>query len=157
VPLPPYIARTRPVTTDALPDGLFAPSGAVAAPTAGLHFDLPLLAGTAHFAGVELAWVTLHVGAGTFQPVQTEDIAAHRMHAERYRIPADTVAAVAGPRSRGRVTGRHHQPARARSGRRIRRRAACRKAETALFIRPGYRFAVVDRLLTNFTCCDRRC
>ncbi|MBK7080033.1 MAG: tRNA preQ1(34) S-adenosylmethionine ribosyltransferase-isomerase QueA [Betaproteobacteria bacterium] len=152
VPLPPYIARDATGDDETRYQTVYSRHpGAVAAPTAGLHFDLPLLAALRD-AGVELAWVTLHVGAGTFQPVQTEDIAAHRMHAERYRIPADTVAAVARARARGgRVTAVGTTSLRAleaaggsdgvlRAG----------EAETALFIRPGYRFAVVDRLLTNF-------
>src|SRR5207237_1006349 len=74
--------------------------GAVAAPTAGLHFDEPLLATLAE-RGVEFAYVTLHVGAGTFQPVRVKDLAKHRMHGERYEIPTETVAAIGEEKKRG--------------------------------------------------------
>jgi S-adenosylmethionine:tRNA ribosyltransferase-isomerase len=103
-------------------------------------------------AGIATAFVTLHVGAGTFQPVETEDISAHRMHAERYRIPVATVAAVDAARTRGgRVVAigttslRALESAADESG-----RLREGEGETRLFITPGYRFRVVDRLLTNF-------
>ncbi len=94
VPLPPYIARAPRGEDERRYQTVYARSpGAVAAPTAGLHFDEPLLAALAE-RGVEFAWVTLHVGAGTFQPVRVKDLAKHRMHGERYEIPAATVAAM---------------------------------------------------------------
>jgi S-adenosylmethionine:tRNA ribosyltransferase-isomerase len=122
---------------------------AVAAPPAGLHFDAAML-DTLERAGVSRAFVTLHVGAGTFAPVNVDDIALHRMHAERYSIPQATVDAIAAARARnGRViavgtTSLRALEASAADG----LRAA--SGETALFITPGYRFRVVDRLLTNF-------
>lgn len=152
VPLPPYIARTATDDDETRYQTVYSlHPGAVAAPTAGLHFDQSMLDGL-RAAGVELAWVTLHVGAGTFLPVQAEDLAAHRMHAEWFRVPAATAAAVAATRARGgRVMAvgttslRALESAAAPDG-------SLREgeAETALFIRPGHRFRVVDRLLTNF-------
>jgi len=152
VPLPPYITRA-PETEDASRyQTVYARyAGAAAAPTAGLHFDDAML-GTLADAGITTAFVTLHVGAGTFQPVDTEDISAHRMHAERYRIPAATVAAVDAARARGgRVVAigttslRALESAADESG--LLREG---DGETRLYVTPGYRFRVVDRLLTNF-------
>jgi S-adenosylmethionine:tRNA ribosyltransferase-isomerase len=116
--------------------------GAVAAPTAGLHFDRPLLERVAA-RGTRIAYVTLHVGAGTFQPVRTETVEAHRMHAERYEVPATTQAAIAGRRvlAAGTTTLRALEAA-ALTGR--------RSGDTDLFVYPGFRFRVVERLLTNF-------
>src|SRR6266850_5276168 len=91
VPLPPYISRAPRAGDERRYQTVYARApGAVAAPTAGLHFDEPLLAALAA-RGVQFAYVTLHVGAGTFQPVRVKDLAEHRMHAERYEIPAETV------------------------------------------------------------------
>ena len=153
VPLPPYITRAPTGADEARYQTVYARHpGAVAAPTAGLHFDAPLL-DALQAAGVETAWVTLHVGAGTFLPVQVDDIATHTMHAECYRIPAATVAAVERARAarRPRHRRRHHQPARTRIGRAPDGAPAVRRgARPTLFVRPGYRFRVVDRLLTNF-------
>jgi S-adenosylmethionine:tRNA ribosyltransferase-isomerase len=125
--------------------------GAVAAPTAGLHFDEAILAAL-DARGVERASLTLHVGAGTFQPVATEDLAQHHMHSEWFHIPPATAQAVARARSRGgRILAvgttslRALESAAGEDGT-LREGAA----ETALFITPGYRFKVVDRLLTNF-------
>ena len=152
VPLPPYITH-RPDAADAERyQTVYAREpGAVAAPTAGLHFDPPLLAALER-RGIARAFVTLHVGAGTFQPVQAETIEEHRMHAERYAIPRETADAIADARARGgRVVAVGTTSLRALE-------AAARDdggvtpgaGETALFITPGYRFRVVDRLLTNF-------
>lgn len=151
LPLPPYIThadgdadRTRYQTVYA------RRPGAVAAPTAGLHFDQPMLA-QLRAMGVELAWLTLHVGAGTFQPVRVNDLAAHRMHGERYDIPQATVEAVARARAAGHAvvavgtTSLRALEAAARRGD-LRSEAG----ETDLFITPGYEFRIVDRLLTNF-------
>jgi len=101
---------------------------------------------------VEQRFVTLHVGSGTFQPVQVEDVAMHRMHRERYRIPAETAAAVAQCRTRGNrviavgTTSLRALEAAADADGRV----SSGDAETDLFIVPGYRFRAVDRLLTNF-------
>jgi S-adenosylmethionine:tRNA ribosyltransferase-isomerase len=152
VPLPPYITRAATGADEARYQTVYARHpGAVAAPTAGLHFDSPVL-DALQAAGVETAWVTLHVGAGTFLPVQVDDIATHRMHAEWYRIPAETVAAVERTRRRGgRVAAVGTTSLRAlESSATPDGRLQAGEAETALFVRPGYRFKVVDRLLTNF-------
>jgi S-adenosylmethionine:tRNA ribosyltransferase-isomerase len=150
VPLPPYITH-MPDSTDAERyQTVYARDpGAVAAPTAGLHFDAAML-DTLEQAGVARAFVTLHVGAGTFAPVNVDDIALHRMHAERYSIPQATVDAIAAARARnGRViavgtTSLRALEAAAADGLRA------GSGETTLFITPGYRFRIVDRLLTNF-------
>ena len=125
--------------------------GAVAAPTAGLHFDAPLLA-RLESRGIALAYLTLHVGAGTFQPVESEDLAKHQMHSERFTIPPATAAAIATARARGgRVVAVGTTSLRAlESVASDDGDVPARSGETDLFITPGYRFQVVDRLLTNF-------
>ncbi len=101
LPLPPYIQRPSEDADEARYQTVYAHNrGSVAAPTAGLHFDTPLL-DALRAKGVDLAWLTLHVGAGTFQPVRVEDLAHHRMHRERYVIPVDTANALAAARARG--------------------------------------------------------
>jgi S-adenosylmethionine:tRNA ribosyltransferase-isomerase len=147
VPLPPYITHAPEADDESRYQTVYARApGAVAAPTAGLHFDEPLLAALAQ-RGVEFAYVTLHVGAGTFQPVRAKDLAEHRMHAERYEIPKATVDAIAAARERGgrivavgTTTVRCLEASRATAG----------SGETDLFITPGFEFRVVDRLITNF-------
>ena len=152
VPLPPYIARAPDSEDDERYQTVYARhAGAVAAPTAGLHFDRPMLAKLSA-SGILLAYVTLHVGAGTFQPVEAEDLSRHRMHSERFSIPAATVAAVEAARAAGRsviavgTTSLRALESSANDGRGLR----AGEAETSLFITPGYGFRVVDRLLTNF-------
>ncbi len=151
VPLPPYIQRQPGTMDEARYQTVYAKEpGAVAAPTAGLHFDVTML-DSVRRAGARLAFVTLHVGAGTFQPVRAEYIDQHVMHSERYRIPKETAAAVARTRAEGgRVLAVGTTSLRAlESGyEHGELRAGC--AETRLFIRPGYRFRAVDCLLTNF-------
>jgi S-adenosylmethionine:tRNA ribosyltransferase-isomerase len=151
VPLPPYVTHPPDPDDERRYQTVYARiQGAVAAPTAGLHFDEPLLDALRE-RGVELAFLTLHVGAGTFQPVRTRTIAEHRMHQEWYDIPAATAAAVRAARSRGRsvvavgTTSLRALESAARSG-----AVAAGAAETDLFITPGFAFRVVDRLLTNF-------
>jgi S-adenosylmethionine:tRNA ribosyltransferase-isomerase len=152
MPLPPYITH-RPDEADAERyQTVYAREpGAVAAPTAGLHFDPPLLAALER-RGIASAFVTLHVGAGTFQPVQAETIEEHRMHAERYAVPRETADAIAVVRARGGcviavgTTSLRALEAAARDDGQV----TPGDGETALFITPGYRFRVVDRLLTNF-------
>lgn len=143
VPLPPYI-RHAPDATDAERyQTVYAERpGAVAAPTAGLHFDRPLLQRIKK-RGARIARVTLHVGAGTFQPVRVEDVEAHRMHKERYEVPQSTLEAIAGRRvlAVGTTSLRALESA-ALSG--------AASGETELFVYPGFRFRVVQRLLTNF-------
>ena len=152
VPLPPYIAHAPRGEDEQRYQTVYArSSGAVAAPTAGLHFDEPLLAALAE-RGVEFAWVTLHVGAGTFQPVRVKNLAKHRMHGERYEIPAATVAAMDAAKRRGgkviavgTTTVRCLEASAAKRG-----VPTAEEAETDLFITPGFDFRVVDRLITNF-------
>lgn len=155
LPLPPYITHAPEHEDLERYQTVFAREpGAVAAPTAGLHFDRELLdALTAH--GVETATLTLHVGAGTFQPVRVDDLSEHRMHAERYSIGEALCAAMTACRERGgrvvavgtTVTRALESAALAQDSERV--VAPC-SDETRLFITPGYRFRVVDRLLTNF-------
>src|SRR5882672_10902403 len=152
VPLPPYIAHAPQAGDERRYQTVYArASGAVAAPTAGLHFDEPLLAALAA-RGVQFAYVTLHVGAGTFQPVREKNLAKHRMHGERYEIPAVTVAAIAAAKRRGArivaigtTTVRCLEASAAAHGAPV-----AGNAETDLFITPGFEFRVVDRLVTNF-------
>jgi len=157
-PLPPYIHRDRLPAPGTLAQDrawyqtVYArQAGSVAAPTAGLHFTRPLLARLAA-AGVAGATVTLHVGAGTFQPVKTEDLESHPMHAETCQVPLETAQAIAACRSRGgRVIAvgttalRTLESCSLESG-------GFRQGwmSTRLFILPGYRFKAVDGLLTNF-------
>jgi len=151
VPLPPYIARSaEPFDAERYQTVYARQRGAVAAPTAGLHFDDAMLA-TLRQRGVAIAAVTLHVGAGTFQPVDDEDLSRHRMHSERYEISPETAAAIAAASAAGRAivavgttTLRALESSAAGEG--VRPGAA----ETSLFITPGFRFRVADRLLTNF-------
>ncbi|HEX7374044.1 MAG TPA: tRNA preQ1(34) S-adenosylmethionine ribosyltransferase-isomerase QueA [Steroidobacteraceae bacterium] len=151
MPLPPYIDRPVEAKDRERYQTIYARTpGAVAAPTAGLHFDAPLLA-ACRAAGAEFAYVTLHVGAGTFQPVRVQDIAEHRMHAELLQVDAGTVAAVAAARARGSrviavgTTAVRSLETAARSGTLL-----PYEGETRLFITPGVRFRVVDALVTNF-------
>jgi len=151
VPLPPYIARAPTEADIDRYQTIYARhGGAVAAPTAGLHFDEALLLRLRERA-IARAYLTLHVGAGTFQPVESEDLSRHRMHSERYTIPAATAAAVARALAAGKAvvavgTTTLRALESAASGQGVR----AGSAETALFITPGYRFQVVDRLVTNF-------
>jgi S-adenosylmethionine:tRNA ribosyltransferase-isomerase len=146
MPLPPYIAHAAGPEDESRYQTVYAREpGAVAAPTAGLHFD-PAVMARIEERGVKSAWLTLHVGAGTFQPVRTTDVDGHRMHAERYAIPEATREAVAETRARGgRIVAVGTTSVRA-----LESAAAGIDGETRLFIRPGYRFRVVDRLVTNF-------
>jgi S-adenosylmethionine:tRNA ribosyltransferase-isomerase len=152
LPLPPYI-RHAPDAADAERyQTVFAREpGAVAAPTAGLHFDPPLLAAL-RGRGIQAATLTLHVGAGTFQPVRVEDLSEHRMHAERYRIPAELATRIARVRSAGgRVVAVGTTSVRAlESAAGPDGSIAAGEGETRIFITPGYRFRAVDVLVTNF-------
>jgi S-adenosylmethionine:tRNA ribosyltransferase-isomerase len=163
MPLPPYIARQTPAlgspasgsAAQATADEderryqtVFAKHpGAAAAPTAALHFDAGVLDGL-KAQGVASASVTLHVGAGTFQPVKTDNLSQHRMHSEWYNVPEATIAAIAECRARGgRVVAVGTTTVRsleswAQSGK--------RSADTSIFITPGFAFQVVDVLITNF-------
>lgn len=151
LPLPPYIDRAAAAADETRYQTVFARHpGSVAAPTAGLHFDDALLA-RVRAMGVRTATVTLHVGAGTYQPVRVQRLAEHKMHRERYLIPPETVAAVSETRARGgRVVAVGTTSLRALESAAADGPLQAGAAETELFITPGYRFAVVDALLTNF-------
>ncbi|MCP5153890.1 MAG: tRNA preQ1(34) S-adenosylmethionine ribosyltransferase-isomerase QueA [Ectothiorhodospiraceae bacterium] len=152
VPLPPYIRRAPDADDSERYQTVYAARpGAVAAPTAGLHFDTDLLAAVAA-RGVETARVTLHVGAGTFQPVRTERLEDHVIHGELVEVGEATVAAVAAARARGgrvvavgTTTVRALESAAGDAG-----AIAELSGETRLFITPGYRFRCVDAMITNF-------
>ena len=148
MPLPPYIERADDSNDQSRYQTVFAKSpGAVAAPTAALHFDEALVA-RIRAMGVEMAHVTLHVGAGTFMPMKTENISEHVMHAERYWVPEATRQAIARCRERGgRVVAVGTTTVRtleswAQSG--------LVQGDTQIFITPGFAFQVVDALVTNF-------
>jgi S-adenosylmethionine:tRNA ribosyltransferase-isomerase len=153
VPLPPYIEHAADSMDAVRYQTVYAAhSGAVAAPTAGLHFTPDLLTRLQR-RGVELAYLTLHVGAGTFQPVRAERIAEHEMHSERYQISEQAAQAINAARSAGRrviAVGTTSLRAleSAAEGSQTRVRPGAR--ETALFIAPGFGFRIVDLLLTNF-------
>ncbi|MEP6997529.1 MAG: tRNA preQ1(34) S-adenosylmethionine ribosyltransferase-isomerase QueA [Betaproteobacteria bacterium] len=151
VPLPPYIARAPEATDEERYQTVYARyPGAVAAPTAGLHFDQALLAALRE-RNVDFAFVTLHIGAGTFLPVESDDLSQHRMHSERFSIPPATRAAIETACSQGRaIIAVGTTSLRALEAAAAGNVAADGEAETALFITPGFRFRVVDRLLTNF-------
>ncbi len=156
VPLPPYITHSDGADDERRYQTVLARHpGAVAAPTAALHFDDALLAALTD-RGVARTELTLHVGAGTFQPVRTERLTDHKMHSERYALSADTVAAIAACRARGgqvvavgTTTLRALESA-ARDAAAQGRPLAPVDGETDIFITPGFPFRVVDRLVTNF-------
>jgi len=151
VPLPPYITHADSADDEARYQTLFAAKpGAVAAPTASLHFDEAVLAALAA-RGVQRATVTLHVGAGTFQPVRSENLAEHHMHSEWYEVPAATVEAIAATRAAGgRIVSAGTTALRALESAARDGGLRARQGETDLFITPGFEFRVVDRLVTNF-------
>jgi S-adenosylmethionine:tRNA ribosyltransferase-isomerase len=153
VPLPPYIERApRPSDRERYQSLLARVPGAIAAPTASLHFDQPLLELLAA-KGIERATITLHVGAGTFQPLRSESLEEHQMHSERYEVGADAVAAIRRARAAGgRVVAVGTTVARALESAALigGTTPAPVVADTTLFIQPGFRFRVIDALLTNF-------
>ena len=151
VPLPPYITHADDAADEARYQTVFASRpGAVAAPTASLHFDQPVLDALAAM-GVKTARVTLHVGAGTFQPVRTDDLAEHKMHSEWFEVSEATVQAIAQTQAAGgRVIGAGTTTLRALESAALGGTLQAGARETSLFITPGFRFHVVDVLLTNF-------
>ncbi|HEX3060317.1 MAG TPA: tRNA preQ1(34) S-adenosylmethionine ribosyltransferase-isomerase QueA [Usitatibacter sp.] len=151
VPLPPYITHAAQDDDEARYQTVYARvPGAVAAPTAGLHFDAALLE-SLRAKGVAIAHVTLHVGAGTFQPVRVDDVSRHVMHSEWYSVPKETANAIATARaSGGRVIAVGTTALRALESAAVEGSARAGTADTRLFIVPGHRFQVVDRLVTNF-------
>jgi S-adenosylmethionine:tRNA ribosyltransferase-isomerase len=151
VPLPPYLERAQePVDRERYQTVYARRQGAVAAPTAGLHFDEAMLQQTLD-AGVRHAYVTLHVGAGTFQSLREEEIRANRLHAERVQVDAAVYEAVRDARNRGgRVIAVGTTSVRALEAASAGGTLQPLDGETDLFILPGYRFRSVDALLTNF-------
>ena len=151
LPLPPYIQHAADATDAQRYQTVYAKHpGAVAAPTAGLHFDHALLEKLQQ-KGVLLTWLTLHVGAGTFQPVRTENLAEHQMHSEWYSLPQATVDVIETAQRNGRdviavgTTSLRALESASQTGRLL-----AGSADTQLFITPGYQFKTVNRLITNF-------
>jgi S-adenosylmethionine:tRNA ribosyltransferase-isomerase len=171
VPLPPYIEHAAGSADEDRYQTVYAKHpGAVAAPTAGLHFDAPLFAAL-EARGVETAFLTLHVGAGTFQPVRVTNIAEHIMHSEWYEVPEATAQKLEAARARGsniiavgttsmralesaalrahQASQTHQEPTNSRAAQ-AEQLLARGADDTAIFITPGFQFRVVDKLLTNF-------
>ena len=151
LPLPPYIQHAADATDAQRYQTVYAKHpGAVAAPTAGLHFDQALL-DQLQQQGVLLTWLTLHVGAGTFQPVRTENLAEHQMHSEWYHLPQTTVDIIETAQRSGRkviavgTTSMRALESASQTGKLV-----AESSDTQLFITPGYQFKTVDRLITNF-------
>lgn len=151
MPLPPYIQRPDTELDQERYQTVFGERpGAVAAPTAGLHFDREMLDRLERM-GVEMARVTLHVGAGTFQPVRLQDLEKHKMHSEWLEVGGSTVDAVAETRARGgRVVAVGTTSVRCLETAAAGGNLEPYRGDTRLFIRPGYEFQVTDALLTNF-------
>ncbi len=158
LPLPPYITHAAEQTDEERYQTVYAQHpGAVAAPTAGLHFDQDLL-DQLHAQGIGTAFVTLHVGAGTFQPVRVDNIADHQMHAERYTVPAATIEAMKATRAAGgrviavgttsvRALESAAQPEKTQG---VVLSNGDISGDTRIFISPGYTFHWIDALVTNF-------
>ncbi|MDO5531747.1 tRNA preQ1(34) S-adenosylmethionine ribosyltransferase-isomerase QueA [Sutterella sp.] len=152
VPLPPYITHAPEKSDESRYQTVYAEHpGAVAAPTAGLHFTEELLE-RIRARGVDIEYVTLHVGAGTFQPVRVENLSEHHMHSEWYSMPADVAAKINAAKADGRrviavgtTSLRTLESAADRVG-----HVEAGARDTALFITPGYKFRIVDALVTNF-------
>jgi len=151
LPLPPYITHSPDEVDEKRYQTVFARhAGAVAAPTAGLHFDDALLQAL-HDKGVKVVHVTLHVGAGTFQPVRVEHIQEHAMHSERYAISQETVDVINQAKAAGgQIISIGTTSLRALESASMNGELVAGERETQIFIMPGYRFQVVDVLLTNF-------
>lgn len=151
LPLPPYITHNADAQDETRYQTVYAKhAGAVAAPTAGLHFDKQMLTAL-QAMGVNIAFVTLHVGAGTFQPVRVENIAEHKMHSEWFTVPQATVDCITQAKQTGKsviavgTTSLRALESAARNG-----SLAATSGETDIFITPGYQFRVIDKLITNF-------
>ena len=151
LPLPPYISRQPNARDEARYQTIYASKpGAVAAPTAGLHFDESMLS-ELRARGAQIAYITLHVGAGTFQPVRVDDLRQHQMHSEWYHVPEATVAAIAQAKAQGgRVLAVGTTSLRALESAAASGTLQAGYGDTNIFIIPGYRFRVVERLLSNF-------
>ncbi|MBU1438639.1 MAG: tRNA preQ1(34) S-adenosylmethionine ribosyltransferase-isomerase QueA [Gammaproteobacteria bacterium] len=156
MPLPPYIDRPDAASDRERYQTVYNQKpGAVAAPTAGLHFDQPLL-DALQAKGVEFAFVTLHVGAGTFQPVRVDNVLEHQMHAEYFEVPTDVVDKIAACKARGNkviavgTTSVRSLESAAQFAKAKQQPLQAYAGDTSIFIYPGYQFEVVDALITNF-------
>lgn len=151
LPLPPYIAHAADSVDETRYQTVYAKhAGAVAAPTAGLHFDEAMIQQLKE-KGVQIAYITLHVGAGTFKPVNVVNISEHKMHSEVYHIPEATVECIEQARiAGGKVTAVGTTVLRALESAARTGQLSAGSQETNIFITPGFAFKVVDRLLTNF-------
>lgn len=151
LPLPPYIEHTANAADDTRYQTVFAKhEGAVAAPTAGLHFDQSLLQSLSD-KGVHVRYVTLHVGAGTFQPVKVDNIAEHHMHSEVYHLPEETISTILEARATGkRITAVGTTSLRTLESAAHANKLFAHHGDTDIFITPGFEFKLVDRLITNF-------
>lgn len=151
LPLPPYIKHSANDQDESRYQTVYAKhAGAVAAPTAGLHFDKKMLNALKEM-GVQIAYVTLHVGAGTFQPVKADVITDHKMHSEVYHIPEETIKAIKTCQSNGgKVMAVGTTVMRTLESAAQKGTLTAGRDETNIFITPGFQFKAVDRLLTNF-------
>lgn len=151
LPLPPYINRSTDQTDDSRYQTIYAKTpGAVAAPTAGLHFDKTMLE-KLKLAGAKIVYLTLHVGAGTFQPVRSENISGHKMHSEQYSIPSDVAEIIKqAQKEKCSITAVGTTTLRALESAAHNRTFSAGSGETDIFITPGFKFQIVNRLLTNF-------
>ena len=151
LPLPPYITHAAEAEDDERYQTVYAKhAGAVAAPTAGLHFDEAMLS-TLKAKGVNIAYVTLHVGAGTFQPVRVDNIEDHKMHSEIYHISPETAALIEATKSQGgKIVAVGTTSLRALESAAQHGKLKSGQGETDIFITPGFQFKIVDKLLTNF-------
>jgi S-adenosylmethionine:tRNA ribosyltransferase-isomerase len=151
IPLPPYIERgDEKQDIDRYQTVYAKKDGAIAAPTAGLHFDNALLSALTK-SGIKHDFVTLHVGAGTFQPVKTEEIENHRMHSEYFEVNQGTIEKIKNTKaSGGRVVAVGTTAVRTLESIAMHKDIAAQKGETDIFIYPGYKFRIVDAMITNF-------
>ena len=151
LPLPPYITHAAEAEDETRYQTVYAKhAGAVAAPTAGLHFDEAMLSAL-KTKGINIAYVTLHVGAGTFQPVRVDNIKDHKMHSELYHISPETVALIETTKIKGaKVIAVGTTSLRALESAAQFNSMQAGQGETAIFITPGFEFKIVDKLITNF-------
>ena len=151
VPLPPYIERIDEKEDFVRYQTVYAKNdGAIAAPTAGLHFDEPLLSNLNSY-GVDYAFVTLHVGVGTFQPVKVEDIKDHQMHSEYFEVCQETVDKIVTTKANGgRIVAVGTTAVRTLESIALQGKPSSTKGDTDIFIYPGFEFRLVDAMITNF-------
>ena len=151
IPLPPYINREDSKEDQSRYQTVYAKNdGAVAAPTAGLHFDEILLSSLEN-QGINHTFVTLHVGAGTFQPVKVENIESHKMHSEYYEISTETIDKIEQAKALGgRIIAVGTTAVRVLESASINGRLKHQKGDTDIFIYPGFKFQIVDAMITNF-------